>query len=292
MSSLNGIIPVDKPSGPTSHDVVSIARKAFGLRRIGHTGTLDPFASGLLLLCLGPSTRLAEYLTALPKSYVATLRLGISTDTDDLEGEILHTSEAWSRISAEEASAALRLQMGELLQTPPQYSAKKIGGERMYALARRKETVAPVPVPVTVHRIGLKRFEPPELEFEVDCSSGTYIRSIARDVGETLGVGGHLTALRRTRIGDRSVEDSLAIAELGNPDAVSRALIPPAAAVGHLPRVTLDPEEAEIVAHGGRIRRRFEPPSDGPIALLSPEGRLAAIGFPSEDVIHPRKVFG
>src|SRR5690606_15475878 len=150
MNPLNGVLPVDKPSGPTSHDIVAIARRALGIRRIGHTGTLDPFATGLLLLCLGPATRLAEYLSGLPKSYVATMRLGASTSTDDLEGETLESSERWRDISVDALSSALLQQTGDILQVPSRYSAKKIAGERMYDVARRGGVVDLPPVPVTV----------------------------------------------------------------------------------------------------------------------------------------------
>ncbi|HUF76850.1 MAG TPA: tRNA pseudouridine(55) synthase TruB, partial [Longimicrobiales bacterium] len=187
MSSLNGVLPVDKPAGPTSHDIVDRARRALRTRRIGHTGTLDPFASGLLLLCVGPATRLAEYLTALPKSYEATLRLGVATTTDDAEGEPVRTSDAWKAVDESAVRTAFERQTGDILQVPPAYSAKRVAGERMYDVARRGGTVELEAVPVHVSRIELTRFEPPEVDFTVDCSSGTYIRAIARDVGEQLG---------------------------------------------------------------------------------------------------------
>ena len=182
MSEPTGILPVDKPEGPTSHDVVARARRALRQRRIGHTGTLDPFASGLLLLCLGPATRLAEYLTALPKSYRAVLRLGQTTDTDDATGKVIAESDAWHSVTEAAFRAALAGQTGELDQLPPVYSAKKVDGERAYAAARRGEPVQRTPVRVTVYAAELVRFDPPFAEFTVDCSSGTYIRSIARDV--------------------------------------------------------------------------------------------------------------
>ncbi len=290
MSSLNGVLPVDKPVGPTSHDIVAIARRALGTRRIGHTGTLDPFASGLLLLCLGPATRLAEYLTGQPKGYRATMRLGVVTDTDDPQGAVLRTSEDWRSVSRADMIRAIARMEGVQTQTPPRYSAKKVAGERMYEAARAGREVSPKPVTVEISRIEMTRFDPPEVDFEVDCSSGTYIRSIARDLGEVLGVGAHLTALRRTRIGDRTVDGALGVDDLGDASVVSEALISPAEAVADFPRVVLTEPEMRIVAHGGGIAREGEALA-GPIAMLAADGSLVAIGAAGEGTVRPTKVF-
>jgi tRNA pseudouridine55 synthase len=296
MSFINGILPVDKPVGPTSHDVVAMARRALKTRRIGHTGTLDPFASGLLLLCLGPSTRLAEYVAAQPKSYVATMRLGTVTDTDDHLGEPLRTSEGWSEVTEEEVRAALDGQLGEIQQIPPRFSAKRVAGERMYDVARRGEHVELSPVTVTVREIELLAFSPPEVRFRVDCSSGTYIRAIARDVGAALGVGAHLTQLRRTRIGTHDVGEAIPVDRLDEAEAVEAALLPPSAAVSHLPRVPVDTEAQQALRHGGSVplddfEKRDEQDFSGPIALVSPEGELLAIGERVGGRVQPRKVF-
>lgn len=290
MSSLSGVLPVDKPVGPTSHDVVAIARRALGTRRIGHTGTLDPFASGLLLLCLGPATRLAEYLTGQPKGYRATMRLGVVTDTDDPQGAVLRTSEAWTAVSRAGVIDAMAGMEGVQTQIPPRYSAKKVAGERMYEAARAGRDVSPKPVTVRISRIEMTRFDPPEVDFEVDCSSGTYIRSIARDLGEALGAGAHLTALRRIRIGDRTVDTALTLDDLGNPSVVSGAMISPAEAVADLPTVVLTEAETRIVAHGGGIAREGVA-SAGPIAMLAVNGSLVAIGAAGEGTVRPTKVF-
>jgi tRNA pseudouridine55 synthase len=290
MSSLNGVLPLDKPVGPTSHDVVAIARRALGVRRIGHTGTLDPFASGLLLLCVGPSTRLAEYITGLPKSYSARLRLGMATDTDDLEGAVVRSSDDWTAITQAEVESALGRLEGDQLQVPPRYSAKKIGGERMYAIARAGREVDPEPVPVRISRIELTWFLPPDVDFEVDCSSGTYIRSIARDIGDDLGVGAHLTALRRTKIGNHTVDAAVSIGDLNERTTVATAMLTPAAAVAHLPRVAVTEGEIQKLAHGGAISAGGEYAND-PLALLSDRGELVAIGRASGDLIQPTKVF-
>src|SRR3954470_7378446 len=190
----NGVLPVDKAVGPTSHDAVAAVRRALKTREVGHTGTLDPFASGLLLVCVGRATRLAEYLTGLPKTYVATMRLGEATDTDDLTGEVIHSSDAWRSLSKDAIADALRAQVGTIQQLPPSYSAKKVAGERLYAAARRGETVERKPVAVTIHSIRVLGIDLPDVEFEVECGAGTYIRAIARDTGAALGVGGHLRA--------------------------------------------------------------------------------------------------
>jgi tRNA pseudouridine55 synthase len=291
MSELTGILPVDKPAGPTSHDVVSRARRALRLRRIGHTGTLDPFASGLLLLCLGPATRLAEYLTALPKSYRAVLRLGQTTDTDDGTGRVIAESPGWTDVGEAELRAALRAQTGELDQLPPIYSAKKVDGERMYAAARRGETVERSPVRVKVYAAELLGFDPPFAEFTVDCSSGTYIRAIARDVGEALGVGAHLTELRRTKVGRFGVEGAVTLDGLEDAAAVDAALIAPGAALSHLPAATVDEAGMRALGHGGAVAAPETTPADRPVAMYSPTGDLLAIGERVGDQLRPRKVF-
>ncbi|HEV2149313.1 MAG TPA: tRNA pseudouridine(55) synthase TruB, partial [Longimicrobiaceae bacterium] len=245
-----GVLAVDKPEGPTSHDVVAASRRALRTRQVGHTGTLDPFASGLLLVCFGPATRLAEYLTPLPKTYRATMRLGEATDTDDLTGETVSRSEEWGALTEERIREALGRQVGEIEQLPPIFSAKKVGGERMYAAARRGEAVERRPARVVVHRIEVLSMRLPEVEFEVECGSGTYIRAIARDAGEALGVGGHLTALRRTRTGPYSVEAAVPLDALGDTERVLAATLPPAGAVSHLPRVSIGESGAADVRHG------------------------------------------
>lgn len=290
MIDLNGVLPVDKPEGPTSHDAVAQARRALRLRRVGHTGTLDPFASGLLLLCLGPATRLAEYLTALPKRYLATLRLGAATDTDDRMGEVISRSQGWHALDQGDVRAALLEQQGERAQLPPIYSAKKVAGERMYAAARRGEEVQRTPVTVTIHSIEVLRVELPEVDFDVRCSSGTYIRAIARDAGERLGVGAHLTRLRRTEVGRFAVGDALPLDALADPAVVRAALLSPGEAVRHLPRVVVDAEGVRALGHGRPVPAPSDTPQGVPVALVSPGGELLAIGERSGALVQPRKV--
>lgn len=292
MTAPVGVLPVDKPEGPTSHDVVAMARRALRTRRIGHTGTLDPFASGLLLLCLGSATRLAEYLTGLPKSYDATVRLGAATDSDDLTGAVVSTSERWRDLSDQAIREALARQVGTILQTPPVFSAKKVAGERMYEAARRGERPELTPVEVTIHSIEVRRVTLPDVEIAVECSSGTYIRAIARDLGAGLGVGGHLTRLRRTRVGTHDVSMAIRVGQLDDAAAVRDALIAPEAAVSHFPRVTVDADEARKIMNGGAVPGRGDGTDGETVALLSPGGDLLAIGERAGALLRPRKVFG
>jgi len=287
----NGVLPVDKPVGPTSHDVVGMARRALNTRQVGHAGTLDPFASGLLLVCLGSATRLAEYLTGLPKTYAATMRLGEATDTDDLTGEVIAATGAWHAVTREAIEAALAAQVGTIEQLPPAYSAKKVGGERMYAAARRGEEVERRPVPVTIHSIDVSKVELPDVEFEVECGAGTYIRAIARDVGLALGVGGHLRALRRTRSGPHTVDHAVPADALGDAERVAAAMLTPLEAVAHLPRVAVDDAGLAALRHGRAVPAAAATPEGTPVALASAGGELLAIGERDGGVVRPRKVF-
>lgn len=287
----SGVLPVDKPVGPTSHDAVARVRRALNTRQVGHTGTLDPFASGLLLVCVGSATRLAEYLTGLPKTYVATMRLGEATDTDDLTGEVISTSDGWRSISSDAIEAALRAQVGTIQQLPPAYSAKKVDGERMYAAARRGEEVARTAVPVTIYAIRVIQIALPEVEFEVECGAGTYIRAIARDAGDALGVGGHLRALRRTRAGSHSVDRAVPLDGLGVADRVRAAMLSPLEAVSHLPRVMVDADGVAALRFGRAVPAAADTPEDVPVAVASAEGELLGIGERAGDVVRPRKVF-
>lgn len=285
---MNGVLPIDKPEGPTSHDVVADARRALGLRRIGHTGTLDPFASGLLLLCLGPSTRLAEYLTGLPKRYEAVARLGVRTDTLDATGEVVKTDDGWAALSVDEIRGAFEAERGTRLQVPPAFSAKRIGGRRAYDLARAGEAVLPDPVEVTIRALDVTAVEGDAVRFHMECSSGTYVRAVARDAGERLGVGAHLTGLRRTAIGSFDVEDAISLEDLSEPAAVQRALLPPLAALRHLPVVEIGVPEAARVRNGQAVAA---PVDRAGIVALASGSELVAIGEAGGGMLRPRKVF-
>ena len=255
---------VDKPAGMTSHDVVQRVRRVLGTRAAGHTGTLDPFATGLLVVLLGRATRLARFVESQSKLYLATSRLGISTDTDDLTGRVLETSDAVDRLSEDQVAASLAGFLGSQAQRPPQYSAKHVGGERSYTRARRGEVVDLPEVTVTVRRMELVEFRTPIVTFRAEVSTGTYLRAIARDLGQRLGVGAHLTALRREAIGALRVEDAVPLEQL-SPDSI----VPARCVLGDLPTVELDQAERAAVVHGRAVM-------DSGAAGRVPSGRLGS----------------
>jgi tRNA pseudouridine55 synthase len=287
-SSSEGVLPIDKPAGPTSHDIVARARRALGIRRIGHTGTLDPFASGLLLLCIGRTTRLAEYLTGLPKTYAATLRLGGTTDTDDITGAMTAETDAWRELPPDSIEAALLELRGTYDQLPPAYSARKVGGERAYRLARAGVTPDLSRAEVHVYDLEVTRVAPPDVDFTVRCSAGTYIRSIARDAGARLAVGAYLTALRRTAIGEFTVELAVPADALEDAAARDAARVRPLDALAHLPQLDVAEAEAAALRHGRTIPA---PPGFDGIVVLTHARELLAIGDADGSRIRPRKVF-
>lgn len=282
MESLAGALLVDKPSGRSSHEVVSRVRKLFGTRAVGHTGTLDPFATGLLVLVLGSATRLARWAEQRPKTYRAVARLGQVTTTDDLTGEVLeeHSSSAWpSRTSLEKALAGFE---GTHEQRPPAYSAKRVQGVRSYRAARRSGMKLELqPVPVTVFRIELLDWKPPFLTFTAEVSPGTYLRALARDLGALLGTGAHLTELRRERIGPWRVDQAYPLEDLTG----TEPLLPAEALVEGLERIDLSPDEVRLVRHGRDIVR--EQAHSAAEAGLYQEDRLVAIGKWTDGGWHP-----
>jgi tRNA pseudouridine55 synthase len=284
------VLPVDKPEGPTSHDVVAAVRRALDRPRVGHTGTLDPFASGLLLVCVGRATRLAEYLTALDKSYDAVARLGETTDTYDREGEVLQRRDGWADLDRTRIEAALAGLRGDLAQIPPAYSAKKVRGEAAHRRARRGESVELAPAAVTVHALELAALDLPLLGLGVTCSSGTYVRALARDIGEALDVGAHLVGLRRPALGGFGVDSAIALDRLDDWAAVQASLIEPLEALAHLPRYAADDAAAALLAHGRPVPG-VDPDLRGLVAV-SHEGALLAVGESNGGVLSPRKVFG
>lgn len=291
MPERGGALLVDKPAGPTSHDVVAWVRKGLGTRRVGHTGTLDPFASGLLILLFGPATRLAEYLSGLPKTYTAKARLGITTDTHDSQGRVVEPEGEWETVGRGDVSAELARFQGRIEQVPPQFSAKKVGGEAMYRKARRGETVELKPVAVEITDIRLTEFEPPDFSFEVTCSAGTYIRALARDLGEGLGVGAHLTALRRTSVGDFSVDGAMSGQALREGDSPTLGQwIEAGEALRHLPTVQVPADGALRLRQGGRIPLpEAELECEKPIAVLDDVG-LLGIAEVRDGQLAPRKM--
>ena len=289
----DGLLPVDKPVGPTSHDVVAWCRRALSTRRVGHTGTLDPFASGLLLLCVGRATRLAEYITELDKTYEAVVHLGVSTDTHDRQGTVVAESDLWRSITEDQVEGALSGLRGAIEQVPPQFSAKKVDGEAMHRRARRGEYVELLPVSVTVHELMLTSFDLPELGLTVRCSSGTYVRALARDLGEALGVGAHLTALRRTAVGEFTADRALPGADLQSgvpPERVEEFWILPADALEHLEAVDGSAEDARHLVMGQWLDTEAAIPEGVPIAVRE-SGRLIAVAVVEGGRLKPRKVF-
>jgi tRNA pseudouridine55 synthase len=265
---------------------VDRVRRAYALRRVGHAGTLDPFASGLLLVLLGRATRLAQYLVGLPKTYQGRIRLGAVTDTDDCTGTVLRTSEDWQALSGERIGGAMRQFVGVHLQRPPAYSAKKTSGQRAHRLARKGAPVELAPVSVEVRRFDLRGHEGASVAFSAEVGSGTYLRALARDLGERLGCGAHLEELRRTRIGAFAVEDALPWdAVTGGTEPVR----PPRDAVAHLPRRALVDAECDLVRHGRALDAADCP--DTPIALLA-DGVLVAVAHREGDLLKPRVVLG
>ena len=288
-----GALLVDKLEGPTSHDVVSWARRSLGVRRIGHTGTLDPFASGLLVLVVGPATRLSEYLSTLPKKYEARARLGISTHTHDAEGSIVRVHDYGVGPTQDQVEMELATFEGRGQQVPPQFSAKKVGGERMYKRARRGDIVQLPPVDVEILEIRMTDYAPPEIGFTLTCSSGTYVRAIARDLGDRLGVGAHLTVLRRTAVGTFSVDRAVSgdvLREGLSPDPAH--WVEPAAAVGHLTTIRVEAVAALCLRQGGAIpwSEGAEPETGKPIAVMDEAG-LVGIAEIRNGHLAPKKIF-
>jgi tRNA pseudouridine55 synthase len=282
----SGILLLDKPIGPTSHDAVARVRRAAGLRRVGHAGTLDPLASGLLLLGLGPAARFLEYLVGLDKSYETTIRLGQSTTTYDAEGEV--TAERPVEVTAEQIAAALDAFRGPIRQRVPPHSAVKRDGRPLYESARRGQVVELPERDVVIHALDLLAYDPPHLTLRVACSSGTYIRSLAHDLGAALGCGGHVAALRRTAVGAFSVAGTLPLDGL-TAESVAAALLPPAAAVAHLPRLDVDEIEATRLSLGQRLPAPPDAPA-GHAAAFGPDGRFLGVVEVDGDVIRPRKM--
>lgn len=287
----SGLVVVDKPGGMTSHDVVAKARRSLGTRKVGHAGTLDPMATGVLVLGFGRATRLLGHLMLTEKAYDATVRLGVATNTDDAEGEVTAVASA-AGVTEEQVREALAAFVGDIQQVPSSVSAIKVDGKRAYKLAREGEQVELAARPVTVHEIGVRGFEtvasqPPQpavvdVELSVRCSSGTYIRAIARDLGAALGVGGHLTALRRTAVGPFTLEG----ADTDPSDL--RHLVPIAdAARAAFPAYDLDDDQAASV----RVGRPLQVELAATTAVFAPDGEFLALYAPRDGLARPVAVF-
>jgi tRNA pseudouridine55 synthase len=292
-SAASGLVIVDKPSGLTSHDVVARIRRLAGTRRVGHAGTLDPMATGVLVVGVEKATRLLGHLTLAEKEYTATIRLGQATDTDDAEGQTTAETSAAGVTEAALQSAVAAL-TGEIRQVPPGFSAIKVAGKRAYRLARYGAAPELAARTVTVRSFTIQAVrrlgDLMDVDVAVTCSSGTYVRALARDLGAALGVGGHLTVLRRTRVGPYGIGQARTLDQL----AASFAVIPLAdAADAAFPRLDLTEEEARQVAHGRRLPSAVlghEPPS-GPVAAFAPDGSLVALLAEEAGQARPVAVF-
>ncbi len=291
-STISGVLVVDKPIGLTSHEVVQIIRRGTNIRRAGHTGTLDPRASGVLVVLLGPAVRLSEYVSASDKRYQAVLQLGTTTDTYDADGRVLTTNPV--EIAEHQFETALQSFIGEIEQVPPPYSAVKIKGRKAYEMAREGEEVDLQPRRITVYSLELLEWAPPEAVIDVYCSSGTYIRSLANDLGKMLGCGAHLVGLRRTKSGRFTLRDAVPLRKLRESFESGnwyQYVIPAAEALSDWPSVELTLEQVDAIRHGHRVPGKA---GVGKMARgISEQGDLVALleFDPATNEWQPKKVF-
>ena len=278
-SATDGVLLVDKPSGVTSHDVVAVARRALGSRRVGHTGTLDPFATGLLVLLVGRGTRLAQYVAGEPKVYDATIAFGAETTTDDLTGEVTRVAALPNPDDVDRAIGSLT---GSLRQTPPDYSAKQVAGRRAYAAARAGTPLALEPVAVFVHSWRIRRRTAAELDVTITCGGGTYVRALARDLGRAASSAAHLTALRRVRSGPFDVADAVSLEVLDRDRTAT--LRPLRLAIPHLPTQVLGDDDLRRVRHGNPVATRIDAPL---AAVLDDDDNLVAIARTDDGMLRP-----
>ena len=284
MTAPDGLLVVDKPAGWTSHDVVGRCRRLAGTRKVGHAGTLDPMATGVLVLGVGRATRLLGHLALTDKAYDATIRLGATTVTDDAEGEVVTTQDA-SAVTDEALRAGLQALTGAISQVPSAVSAVKVDGVRSYARVRAGEQVELAARSVVVSRLELLARRGDDLDVAVECTSGTYVRALARDLGAALGVGGHLTALRRTRVGPFDLSQARTLEQ----HAEQLALVPLDAAVAaSFPRRELDADEAVALSYGKRLAPTGRP---GPVGAFAPDGRCVALLEDVDAAARPTVVF-
>ena len=290
---MDGLLVIDKPSGMTSHDVVARARHILRERRIGHTGTLDPFATGVLVIVLGKATRLSQFLTGVDKEYEAIIRLGYSTDTGDRTGKPLAGSESPVRNwTEEEIESALQSLRGNIDQVPPMYSAKKVEGKKLYELARRGETVERKPVRVCIYDFAAIRPEGKLIKDNLDgtfdfharvsCSSGTYVRTLAEDFGKRLYVGAHLAELRRTRVGELGIDQAITLEQLKihfGEESLGTVLLPTGAGISWLPSLHLSGEDVRRASHGREVKVAESEWTDGEnVRMYDGEKQLIAVG--------------
>lgn len=286
---LSGTLLIDKPRGMTSHDVVARLRRVAGTRQVGHTGTLDPLADGLLIACIGPATRISQFLVGLDKTYVGTITLGSISVTYDAEGPLEPQGRPLPQ-SATEVAEAMRHLTGDLVQLPPPYSAIKVQGKKLYEYARNGDPVPQKPRPVRIMQFNLLRFSPPEIHFEARVGSGTYIRSMAHDLGISLGCGAYLSQLRRTVVGSFAAEQAILLETLmAEPQLLPIHLMSTSEALGHLPKITLQPGVEKSVLNGGIFTQREILEFDGllnlgqPVLVLNMAGQALSVASPEPE---------
>jgi len=292
-NAISGVLVIDKPVGLTSHEVVQAVRKGSNIRRAGHTGTLDPRASGVLVVLVGPAVRLSEYVSASDKRYQAVIQLGETTDTYDADSRVIKSAPV-DHITEEDFERVLQKFVGRIEQVPPPYSAVKVKGRKAYDMARQGEEVDLEPRVIEVYSLELLEWDPPEAVIDVYCSSGTYVRSLAHDLGEALGVGAHLIGLRRTKSGRFTLRDAVPLRKLREAFEEGtwyQYLIPAAEALSDWPAVELDPDQVEEVRHGHRV-----PAEDNPGGMargINEQGELVALMefVPETREWQPKKVF-
>ena len=292
-----GLLNIDKPTGLTSRDVVNDVQRLVRPAKAGHAGTLDPLATGVLIVCLGRATRLVPLIQEMPKTYRAKFLLGRTSDTDDVEGTVVEVPDA-PRPIRDDVLAALPEFVGRIEQRPPAFSAVKVSGKRAYSLARQGQEVELAARSVDVYRIDVLRYEHPELVLEIECGSGTYVRAIGRDLGERLGCGAVMSALERTAIGPFTVETATPIADVTR-ESLPELLLPAALATVGLPRVVVDAAGVRELVNGRRVRA-WRPVADAaarsgdrpqPVAVLDEAGSLVALCDVSGGELRPRQVF-
>jgi tRNA pseudouridine55 synthase len=292
---MNGVLIINKPQGWTSHDVVNKARRILQEKQIGHTGTLDPLATGVLILCIGKATKIVRYLEADDKEYTAALKLGMTTDTQDADGKVLEIR-AYSPPTVGQIQDALNAFQGGILQRPPVFSALKVNGVPSYRLARKGTLPEHEKRPVTIHSVRLIEYADPVARFTVHCSKGTYVRTLCADIGERLGMGAHLISLIRTRAGCFRLEQALTLEQVAERAAVGQAhrtLIPLSEAVGGFSALTVDDADARRIAHGNAVSAPpgFDPGDvKAPVRVLARDGRLLAVARPREGLLRPEVV--
>jgi len=276
------VLLVAKPAGPTSHDVVDIVRRALGTDRVGHLGTLDPFAEGLLVVVVGRATRLTTFASGWRKAYEGVMRLGTVTATDDRTGAVVRQSEVWRTLGRDRIEAALQTFRGSITQRPPAHSAVHVDGERAYRRARRGEAVTLAAQPVEIDQLELEAFTPPDLRFRATVGGGTYLRSLARDVGEALECGAHLAELKRTAVGPFRLEEARRPEDVTVGDLKTAGVL-----VRDLPARALGGEERDAVVHGRPLPAVGE---DARVALFAADGELVAVGEREGEWLRPRVV--